>query len=157
MNNHYIIVADHGHLRIFEQRKAPGQTSPSLVEVQSLDFPQGRASYTNNDSDMAGRFQSSSQPGAGAGAPLARGGMSIDERLPMQRETDRRANSDLAESIDEFLLKSPTASWDFAAGPTVHNAVIEKLAPQTRSRLRRSIPKDLVNQPTKQLLAHFHA
>lgn len=156
MNNHYIVIADHGHLRIFAKHQDIGQSTPTLEEVQSLDFPQGRASYVDNDTDMAGRFQSSNYAASGAGSPGMRQGMSIDERLPMQREMNRRRNADVAREIDRFLLADATATWDFAADTSVHNAIIDALSSQVRFRLRDSIPKDLVKQPIDELLGHFH-
>lgn len=154
-SSHYIVIADRGHLKIFLERSAPGQSTPGLNEVQSLDFPQGRVSYVDNESDMAGRFQGSKQLGRGAGTPTARTGMSIDERLPMEREAGRRQVDDVAKAIESFLQDHPTATWDFAAGPSGHNAILDHLSSQTKSRLRSSIPKNLVNQPTAELLGHF--
>lgn len=155
MNDHYIITADRGHLRIFGQRLAPGQLTPALDEVQAMDFPHGKASYTVDSTDVAGRFQGSRSQGRGPGAPTARTGMSIDERLPMQSEEDRREITDLVAQIERFLQHRPGATWDFAAGPTVHNALLKQLSPATKSRLRRSVSKDLVNQPTTELVDQF--
>lgn len=157
MNSHYIVIADHAHLRIFAEKKVLGQATPKLEEVYAMDFAQGKSSYTDNESDMAGRFQGSKQQGASPGSPVARTGMSIDERLPMQREVERRNLDDLARAIESFLAPRPDASWDFAAGPSSHNAVLERLAPQVRSRLRSSLPKDLVNQPITNLRERFRA
>jgi hypothetical protein len=159
MSDHYFIAADHGHLRIFTERKAPGQSTSTLEEIQALDFPFGKKSYAAEDSDMAGRFQGSKHQAAAAGAPnggVGRTGMSIDERLPMQREADRRRIRDLVEAIGGFLQSVPEATWDFAAGPSVNNAVLESLAPQVRARLRNTIAKDLVNQPAAELRGHFN-
>jgi hypothetical protein len=155
MNSHYIVVADHGHLRIFSEHSRTGQSTPTLTEMHSMDFPEGRKSYVDNDSDMAGRFQSSKHQGPAPGAPSARTGMSIDERLPMQREAKRRQIDDITRAIEGFLQGQPDASWDFAAAASVHNAVLEQLSPQLRARLRTSVAKDLVNQPVSELLAHF--
>lgn len=155
MSDHFVILADHGHLRIFVQRQSPEQMAPSLQEVDALDFPHGMRSYVQGDTDVAGRFQSSNQQSRGPGAPTARMGMSIDERLPMQREEERRRISDVAERIEVFLKHNPGATWDFAAGPTVHNAVIEALAPEVRGRLKKSVSKDLVHQPVQHLLSYF--
>ena len=157
MSEHFIITADRGHLRIFQHQQPPGQATPRLAEVQALDFPSGRQSYTDRDSDMAGRFQSSNHQSRGPGAPIARTGMSIDERLPMQEEEERRQTRDLCQAIDNFLLQRPDATWDFAAGPALCNPLLEALSPQTRSRLRQSVAKDLVNQPVNELLSHFDA
>lgn len=155
MSDHYIITADHGHLRIYQHRQDAGQLNPAFDEVHSMDFPAGVKSYTEHDSDMAGRFQSSNQQSRGPGAPTARMGMSIDERLPMQREEQRRQIRNIAEAIDSFLRSRPQATWDFAAGPSVHNAVLDALTPPTRERLQQAVSKDLVNQPTRELATHF--
>lgn len=157
MNDHYFIAADHGHVRIFQQQSQPGGVAPALVEVQSIDFPGGMQSYTARDTDLAGRFNSSKNQSSGAGAPVARTGMSIDERLPMQREEKRREAKDVSETIQTFLEARRDASWDFAAGPTLHNAVLHALPPDLRSRLRNVLPKDLVNQPVAELRDHFLA
>lgn len=155
MKTCYIAVADHAHLRIFAEQTEVGQTTPGLEEVYALDFPQGKASYAANEADFAGRFQGSKQQGASPGAPGARTGMSIDERLPLQRETERRNLDDIAEALGTFLTRHPGAGWDFAAGPSAHNAILDRLPEEIRARLRRSLPKDLVNQPTAGLLARF--
>ncbi len=162
MSEHFIITADAGHLRIYAERQEPGQYTPGVQEVESVDFPQGRKSYTDRETDVAGRFQSSKHqsaaPGAPAGASAAgRSGMSIDERLPMKREEGRRRARDLASEIDAFLLSRPAATWDFAAGPDLHGTILEQLSPDVRRRLRRALAKDLVNQATHQLRSHFVA
>jgi hypothetical protein len=155
MSEHFIITADRGHVRIFSREQEPGQMTPRLREVQGLDFPSGRQSYTDRDTDMAGRFQGSQHQARGPGAPTARTGMSIDERLPMQEEEERRQTRDLFRAIETFLQQHPAATWDFAAAPAVHNSVLELISPPMRSRLRQAVAKDLVNQPVEELLGHF--
>ena len=155
MSDHFIITADRGHVRVYRQHQPPGQMTPTLAEVQALDFPSGRRSYTDRDTDMAGRFQSSNNPSRAAGAPMARTGMSIDERLPMQEEEERRQAKDLVVTVESFLQQHSDATWDFAAGPEVHNAVLESLSPASRSRLRQALSKNLVNQPVEDLLKQF--
>jgi hypothetical protein len=81
--------------------------------------------------------------------------MSIDERLPMQEEEERRQTRDLVQAIETFLQQHPAATWDFAAAPAVHNSVLERVSPPMRSRLRQSVAKDLVNQPVEELLRRF--
>lgn len=157
MSEHFVIAADRGHLRIFQRRQVPGQASPALNEIQARDFPAGLQSYVERATDMAGRFNSSRQQSRGPGAPAARQGMSIDERMPLDREEDRRQIRDLAVVIEEFLRPRPEATWDFAAGPDVHNAVLQAVSPATRARLRQSLARDLVNQPPVELMAHFEA
>jgi hypothetical protein len=155
MSEHFIVAADAGHLRIYAERLLPGQFTPGYDQVEAMDFPAGRSSYTDRESDMAGRFQSSKQQGLAPGSPTARTGMSIDERLPMKREEARRRARDLAKEIDAFLSKRPGATWDFAAGPELNHPIADQLSPEVRRRLRYSIAKDIVNQAADQLRAHF--
>ena len=155
MNSHYFVTVDAGHLRIYVERRAPGQQTPALDQVESMDFPAGVRSYNERDTDQAGRFGSSKHPAAASGAPTARSGMSIDERLPMKREEAKRRARDLAVEIEAFLAQHPAATWDFAAGPELNGVVLEQLSPGVRQRLKRSLAKDLVNQRNGDLRAHF--
>jgi hypothetical protein len=155
MSEHFIVAIDHGHLRIYEEQLPPGQSTPRMETVESMDFPAGKRSYTDRDTDMAGRFQGSKQQGAAPGAPTARTGMSIDERLPMQREEARRRAKELAAEIDAFFNARPGATWDFAAGPELNGVVLELISPAVRQRIRESVLKDLAQQPATELRSHF--
>jgi hypothetical protein len=155
MSEHYIVTLDHGHLKIYAERMAPGQFTPALQQVEAVDFPAGRHNYTDRETDQAGRFSGSKNQGAGLGAPGVRTGMSIDERLPMQREETRRRARDLAAQIERFFQSRPDASWDYAAGPDLNSTILELLSPGLRRRMRRSVSKDLVNQRVDEVRAHF--
>jgi len=157
MSEHYIVTLDQGHLKIYGERVAPGQFTPGLQQVQAMDFPLGKRNYTERDTDQAGRFSSSKNQAASPGAPAkgARAGMSIDERLPMQREEVRRRARELADQIEHFFQQHPDASWDYAAGPELNGTVLEMISPALRQRLRRSVAKDLVNQRVDEVRAHF--
>ena len=155
MSEHYIVAVDHGHLRIFAERKPPGQKTPALDRVQAMDFPAGKHSYSDRDTDMAGRFAGSKNQAPGPGSPNARAGMSIDERMPMAREEARRRARELAAEIDAFFQRRPQATWDFAAGPELNGVVLELLSPSVRQRIRRSVTKDIVNQRIDEVRAHF--
>jgi hypothetical protein len=155
MREHFVVTADHGHLRIYAERNAPGQKAPALDQVEAMDFPQGKRSFAERETDMAGRFASSKHQGAAPGSPTARTGMSIDERLPTQREESRRRTREIAAEIDSFLQRHRDASWDFAAGPELNGTLLEVLSPAVRQRLRRTVTKDLVNQRGEEVRAHF--
>ncbi len=117
-----------------------------------MDFPAGRNSYTDRETDMAGRFPTSKNQSIG-GSTGALTGMSTDERLPMQREEERRRARELADEVDQFFQQRPEEQWDFAAGPELNNAVVELLSPGGRER--RSVAKSLVNQRVDEVRAHF--
>ncbi len=155
MSEHYIILADRGHLKFYQERNDPEQMTPGLTLEQALEFPSGFRNYTDDEADAAGRFQSSKQQAGGAGAPTARTGMSIDERLPLAREVDRKQVRDLAQAIESFLQEHPRGTWDFAAPPDSHNAVLESLSASVKARLGKSLPKNLVGQPVDALRGHF--
>lgn len=142
---HFAVVLDRAHLRIYHMREEPGVLNQTQFELtESIDFPAGKRHYTANDSDQAGRFSTMGQ---------ARG--SIDERLPMQEEHQRRILADLAHFLDGFLSERPNARWDLAAGPALHHALLSTLKPPVRARLRQSVVKDLVHQSPAELRTHF--
>ena len=146
MSEHYIVTLDQGHLKIYAERRGLGQYTPGLEEVQAMDFPSGKRPYFANESAPAGRFP---------GLPGRQPNMSIDERLPMKNEADRRRAEQLAEQVERFLAAHPDATWDFAAGPELQRSILERLSTSTRQRLRRAVTKDLVNQPPQEVLAQF--
>lgn len=145
---HFIILADHASLRIFVEDRAPGQRTPTLRALQTQLFPEGKESYAGRDTSQQGRFPNSSRRG---GAP----GQGIDERLPMQQEQERRLVALIAAALTSFLRQHPQATWDFAAGPDLHNAVLETLEPGPRRNLRKVLAKDLSRQPLSSLRVHF--
>ncbi|HEU5078254.1 MAG TPA: host attachment protein [Opitutaceae bacterium] len=155
MSEHYVILADDGHLKILQQRKSPGQISASLTQVDALDFPHGIQSYAEENTDVAGRFQGSRNASRASGSPTARTGMSIDERLPMKNEEQRRHAADVAGRIEAFLTQKPEATWDLAAGPAIINRILAELSPEVKTRLRNSVAKDLVHEPHRNIISHF--
>lgn len=155
---HFIVAADAGHLRFLAERRPVGQATPTLEPVLAMDFPAGRAWYTDAEADQAGRFPAAQHSVVGGpGRGVQRTGASIDERLPLQREQSRRRARDLAGQISDFLAEHPGASWDFAAAPDLNGAVLDQLDRGVRARLRRSVAKDLVRQPLEHVRSHFEA
>lgn len=142
---HFVVVLDRAHLRVFEMKEAPGVLNQAQFELaESIDFPAGKRHYTAQDADQAGRFNSAGQ---------AQG--SIDERLPMQEEHQRRVVADLANFLDSYLGEHPNARWDLAAGPALHQPLLAALKPAVRARLGQSVVKDLVHQSPAELRSHF--
>ena len=135
-----LVVVNRGHVRIY----ATDTETPELAG--GFDLPGGERSYTDNDTDQAGRF-----PNSRGGSP----GGSIDERLPMQEEQQRRIAKEAARHIAAFLDEHPQARWKFAAGPALHRPILNQLAPGLHARLEQAIVKDLLNVPLPELLEHF--
>lgn len=144
--DHYAAVIDRAHLRIFRMQEPAGGGTMQFELAESFDLPAGRRQYTDRDTDSAGRF-----PGAeGRG-----GGGSIDERLPMQSEQERRLVADLANFLARFFTEHQRATWDYAAGPGIHQAVLDRLSAPVRERLGVAVVKELVHHTPAELRAAF--
>jgi hypothetical protein len=142
---HYVVVLDRAHLNIYQVKDGDHATRVRFEPVEAMHLPAGRRHYTDRDSDQAGRF----------GARIGPAGASIDERLPMQNEHERGLAADLAERLGRFLMEHDHATWDYAAGPALHRAVLDRLPPAARARLERALAKELVHQSPAELEAHF--
>jgi hypothetical protein len=149
MAERLIVTVDHRHFKVLRAEKPLGQTTTSLTLVDAVELVDGRGSYASKTTDMAGRF-----PGSKGPIP---GGMSIDERLPLKGELDRRIVEQIAMRIDAVLGERPEARWDFAAGPGLHQAVLERVSPAIKQRLNHAVQKDLTNIPTQELVEHFES
>jgi hypothetical protein len=141
----FVAVLDRAHLRIYQVSDGDGTRRARFDLANSFDLPTGLQHYTDEDSDQAGRF--GKRPGPGGG--------SIDERLPMKNEQKTRLAKKLAEHLQHFLKAHENATWDYAAGPALHGAVLDRLSPDVRSRLDRALTKELVGQAPAELQAHF--
>ncbi|HEX2860715.1 MAG TPA: host attachment protein [Lacunisphaera sp.] len=141
----FIVVLDRAHLRIYQVKGADHTVRTRFEPVDSFDLPAGLQHYTDRDTDQAGRFASRGGPGGG----------SIDERLPMKQEQDRRLAKELAMRLQQFLERHEHATWDYAAGPALHGLVLDELPSAVRSRLDREITKELVSHTPAELEAHF--
>jgi hypothetical protein len=141
----FIAVLDRAHLRIYQVSNGDRARRARFDLAESFDLPAGLQHYTDDDSDQAGRF-------GARGGPR---GASIDERLPMKNEQKNRLAKELAEHLQQFLESHENATWDYAAGPALHGAVLDRLSPDVRSRLDRALPKELVSHTPAELEAHF--
>ncbi len=151
MNERYAVTLNRGSIRIYKVEQPVGQTTPGFQPVQQLDIPAGRTPFNQYDTDQAGRHPSQPQQGGNYK------GMSIDERLPGERENEKRVFDEVAREVNAFLAEHPAAEWDYAAPPGVHQAVLERLSPDVRQRIRQALTKDLTNMPAGELRTHFSA
>ena len=149
MTETYAVALNRGSIRIYQHSQPVGQSTPGLQPVQQLDLPAGRTKFNQYLTDQAGRHPSQPQQGG------AYKGMSIDERLPGQEEHEKRVFDELAREVEAFFREHAGAEWDFAAPPGVHQAVLERLSPELRQRIRRALTKDLTNLPPAELRQHL--
>lgn len=144
MTPRLIAVLNRTSLRLFLEHQPPGALGSHFAVVEAADFPAGRQQYTDNDADFAGRFPRGADNNS-----------SIDERLPMQEEFERRNAAEIARELTLFLRRHPAMPWDYAAGPQLHHAVLELLPAEHRARLERTALKDLTKIAPADLPRHF--
>jgi hypothetical protein len=142
---HFVAVLDRAHLAIYQARNGGRASRARFERVETVNLPAGTQGYTDRDSDQAGRF----------GARVGPGGGSIDERLPMQNEHERRLAAELATRLGQFLEKHPGATWDYAAGPAMHRAVLDRLPRHVLDRLGVAVHKEFTHQTAAELEAYF--
>ncbi|MDX2186019.1 MAG: host attachment protein [Opitutaceae bacterium] len=143
-----LVLADHGHLRIYRLLPSPGRNKAHLEVALSADYPRGHEQYFEEDSDKAGRFPGNSVRGHHRQ-------MSIDERLPMQREHEQRIVRDLSEQIEGYMVTAPDLAWYLSASPQLEHSILQELSPGVRSRLISSAGKNLIGMPVDEIVAHF--
>lgn len=140
-----MVLADRAALHILAEEHPPGQRTAILRALYHEVFPLGRESYFARDTGPQGRFPHNRR----------QGGQSIDERLPMQQEQERRLIRQIGRALATFLRHRPDATWDFAAAAPLQNALLDQLEPALLDRLRRVVPKELTHQPVESLAGHF--
>ena len=142
---HFVAVLDRAHLNIYQVSNSGRAARARFDPVEAFHLAAGRQHYTDRDTDQAGRF----------GARVGPAGGSIDERLPMRNEHERRLVADLAGRLGRFLQEHGGATWDYAAGPALHHAVLDRLPAAVLARLDRALPKELVHRSPAELEAYF--
>lgn len=137
----YIAVLDRAHLRIYQVNDGDGPRRTRFDLADSYDLPDALQHEADADSDEAGH--------------LGKRGASIAERLPIKNEQKIRLAQEFAEHLRHFLEAHDHATWDYAAGPALHGAVLDRLPPAVRSRLDRALPQELASHSQAELEAHF--
>lgn len=144
--DHHLAVIDRAHLRIFRVYEPVGGGTVQFELAESFDLPAGHRGYTDRDTDQAGRFPGAQGRGSGG---------SIDERLPMEAEEESRLAADLAGHLTRFFSEHHRSTWDYAAGPGLHQAVLDRLPPTVRARVGVAHIKELVHHTPAQLRAQL--
>lgn len=141
MAPHFIITASEGRFRVLERFARPGQTTASLREIANHDFIPL----------VGARSVGATRPGL-----LASQGPHPGESAPSIEEGGLRRSADwLADQIERFLMSRPGLAWAFAAGPELHNPVLERLRPSVRGSLVESVQRNLALTPPSEIKLHF--
>lgn len=146
MKDSIYVALDRSRLRVYREEipLSPVEGREALKVVGSVDYPDGRTGYVGNETDVAGAFP-----------PSGGHGHSIDERLPLKEEHERRLATQLATSLEPVLQAYPHDTWHLAAGPGLLQPVLGRLSPSVRERLGRALEKNLAQLPAHELRGHF--
>jgi hypothetical protein len=146
MAPHYIITVSEGRFRVLERFARPGHITPTLREVASHDFMPAASAYSAREINQIGHGSTNLLRHLGQGA----GGSA-----PPHDDEHRRTVDWLSEQIEHFLLARPGQAWALAAGPNLHNPILERLRPSVRGSLVESVQKNLALTPPAELATHF--
>lgn len=142
-----IIVADRGSLKAYRVNETPTR-GPSLKLIQAFNVTDAHGKLVDKVTDLAGRYAAND----GSGMHQA----SIAE-TKLETETERRINKQLADQITKIAKSDGIDGWSFAAPSSCHNAIVELIATDVRSRIVEFVKSDLVKVEPAKLSSHFRS
>ena len=145
MAPHYIITVSEGRFRVLERFARPGHITPTLREISNHDFMPAASAYSAREINQIGHGSTNLLRHVAQGGGAA----------PAQDDEHRRTVDWLAEQIEHFLIARPGQAWAFAAGPNLHNQILERPRPSVRGSLVESVQKNLALTPPAELATHF--
>ena len=141
----FLIIADRGCVKAFHVEETPTRgPMPRLTATFQISGEPDR--YRDEYSDRMGAFPNGGTNGQGN---------SIAERHGVGEELQRRALGEVAKHIDQLLSQHHPADWGFAAPSEVANAVVDKIHPDGRAKLKTVVKHDLINADARALIEQF--
>jgi hypothetical protein len=147
--NSIIITANLGHLKAYRFLQTPTR-GPKLEVVEELVFLEAHGRFSDKVDDKAARHHIGERVGVPPQiAPI--------DNSRAVLETQQRLIKLVAEKIETILTRERPEIWDFAATSENQKAILEKLSPGLRERLRWTDSADLTKVPPEKVLPHFTA
>ncbi|HEU5077767.1 MAG TPA: host attachment protein [Opitutaceae bacterium] len=142
MAERFLMTADQARLRIYRYSQAPGQFTPSIQPVDSLDVADSPFSYLENLPEPE---------------PISDGEteFSVEGSVNTLTARERDSVERLAEGITIFMQRNPNSTWDLAATSSIHAFLVDALPDAVRRRLNQVIPRDLVDSSPADLREQF--
>jgi hypothetical protein len=133
-----IILADRGGLKAYEVTETPTR-GPSLGLVEDFDI-------TGMELELPFHVESSK-----------RHVMLPSDWPALENETNHRVWKQLADRIAQIVMAKRVEGWSFAAEPTIHKAIVDRLPVAIRERIVEHVPSDLVKTEPAKLRSHFRS
>jgi Protein required for attachment to host cells len=148
MNNKLVVVADLGHLKVYQVEYDEYNSSPRVELVESLNTDEADGRISDKLTDEAGRFH-----GGQRGQSEIR---TYGERHNIKLEFQRRAIGGLAKSINQIVRNRAGDREVFlAANKEIHHQLLDRLDPEVRGRMDKVVQEDLTWVNGTELLSHF--
>jgi len=141
-----IITVDLGHFKAYRVTMDP-VASPKIELIESYDSIEGHGKLGEKLSDIAGRFV-----GGGGEGEVAKG---YGEPHHLESEIRKKLAKLISLDINALIKKEDCENWYLSAGVKINKDIIEKLEPEVKSKLDKSITLDLTNTPRSEILSHF--
>ncbi len=139
-----VIVASQGELKVYKVKKYEKtvrgelKTYYSLDLLDALDYIDAHKKLHEIVTDEAGRFKHE-----------------INEEHELQNERKRRLIKEIAKDIDEIVAKLKPEQVFLAFNKEYNPKLMEHLSRETKERIVKNVPADLVKIPQDKLLDHF--
>ncbi len=142
-----IVAVDLGHFKAFRVTKEPLAKSAKAELIENYDFIGAHQKLTDKLSDAAGRFRlSGGRNGKAAG---------YGEAHNLETEEEKRLIKQIAEDINELILREKCERWHLAAGKNINGQIIENLSPAVKAKLDRNVACNLTKAGKSELLDYF--
>ena len=146
--NRIIITTDLGRTKIYRVTQGLSDPKPSIELLTDNDFPNDYSRFDNRDTDAAGRFPG----GTGSQTPS---GMSYGERHGEKTEAEKSQLRQVADFINEVVIRESIPGVYLAAPQTILQRLIESLSPDVQGFLIETLPLDLNKAEKLELLRRF--
>jgi hypothetical protein len=141
-----IITVDLGHFKAYKISKTPmNRYSATLIE--SYDSIDAHGKLGEKLSDQAGRFsRGEGQKG------IAKG---YGEPHNLKLDTEKKLITLIAKDINTLIAGEDCDRWNLAAPERINRQIIDKLHPEVKAKLDKTITADLTNTDKSEILSHF--
>lgn len=158
--NDMVIVANLGEMKIYKAQprdlEAGAGLKPNNVKldlINNLNYIDSHLKIGDVVSDSAGQFKgggSQSKGGISAG-----GSTSLGESNHLEIHREEEIIKMIAKNISEVVEESNSTKWYMALPQSIYGRVFDKISANAKSKLEKSVEKDLVKIDKNELIECF--
>ena len=142
-----IVVMDLGCLKGYRVTREEDTGREKVEMVTELESPEAHQRVRDKVTDQAGRFPAGNGNGSG--------GLSQGEAHNLASEHERRTVKLWADSLLHLVRKEGCDLWYLGAAKAINHRVVDSLAPDVRSRLKKNLAADLTRLSASEVLERF--